>query len=348
MKAVRIHQHGGREQLRFEDVPEPSGAPGEVIVRLQACALNYRDIEGRVGWRGTKRIVMPLPQILGADGAGVVAEVGLGVEGVKTGDEVLLAHVVSCGHCPWCLRGKDHYCRTLVTLGIERPGTYAQYIRVPRANVLLKPPQLSSEEASSLGIVLLTCWPMLVTLGKLEAGEEVLVHAAGSGVGCIAIQMAKALGARVIATASADDKLRRALAIGADEAINYHEQRFVDEVRQLTEGRGVDMVVDVVGGQVLVDSIGALRRGGRLVTCATGSLAGDMLSFSLSEAMAKGISLIFSNLGSKTELLDALKLVAQGRIRPVIHQILPLAEAATAHQILEERRQFGKVVLQIP
>lgn len=348
MKAVRIHEHGGREQLRFEDAPEPSGAPGEVIVRLQACALNYRDIEGRVGWRGTRRIEMPLPQILGADGAGVVVEIGAGVDGVKTGDEVLLAHVVSCGHCPWCLRGQDHYCPTMVTLGIQRPGTYAQHIRVPRANLMPKPPRLSFGEASSLGLALLTCWPMLVTLGKVEAGEEVLVHAAGSGVGSVAVQMAKAFGARVIATAGTEDKCQRALGLGAAEAINYRERCFVDEVLRLTDGRGVDMVVDVVGGQVLVDSIKTLRHGGRLVTCATGSLAGDELLFSLSEAMARGISLIFSSLGSKGELLDALKLVAQGKIRPVIHQTLALEEAGVAHQILEERRPFGKVVLQVP
>ena len=348
MKAVRIHQHGGREQLRFEDVTEPQSCHGEVIVRLKACALNYRDIEGRVGFRGVKKLEMPLPQILGADGAGVVVEVGEGVQGVKIGDEVLLTHVIGCGHCYWCVSGKDHYCPAMRTIGIHRPGTYAQYTRAPRANVIPKPPDLTFEEASCLALVLLTCWPMMVTRGRVQAGEEVLVHAAGSGIGTMAIQIAKAYGARVVTTGGTKAKLQRAIQLGADEVINYREKNFVEEATRLTDGRGVDLVVDPVGGQTLVDSIKTLAQGGRLVTCASGSLAGDTLSFGLSDVREKRVDLIFSFLGSKAELLEALKLVKQGKIKPVIHQILSLEDAAVAHQMLEERQQFGKIVLAIP
>ena len=348
MKAVRIHEHGGREQLRYEEVPEPRAAHGEVVVRLRAAALNYRDIEGRHGWRGKRQIDMPLPQTLGADGAGVVAEVGEGAESVKPGDEVLLTHVLGCGHCPWCLRGMDHFCSSGGSIGITRPGTYAQSIAVPRANVLPKPPNCSFEEASSFALVLLTCWPMIVTRGRIRAGEEVLVHAAGSGIGCMALQIAKAFGCRVIATAGTGAKVERALALGADAAINYREQDFVPEVLRLTDGRGVDMVVDSVGGPILVESLKALARGGRLVSCASGSLAGDVLTFSESLALDRRIDIIFSALGGKADLVEALRLVRQGKVKPVVHAVLPLAEAAQAHQMLEERQQFGKIVLAIP
>lgn len=348
MKAVRIHEHGGREQLRLEEVPEPEPSHGEVVVRLKACALNYRDIQGRLGRRGPKKLKIPLPQILGADGAGFVAQVGEGVAGLKLGDAVLLTHVIGCGYCSWCLAGQDQCCPAKGTLGNELPGTYAQYIKVPRANVIPKPADLTFEEASSFALALITCWPMMITRGRIQAGEEVLVHAAGSGIGSMAIQIAKSFGARVITTASTEAKLQRAVNLGADEVINYTEKKFVEEVLQLTNGRGVDMVVDPVGGQTFVDSIDTLAQRGRLVTCASGSLAGDNLTFGLSKVREKNADLIFSSLGSKGELLEALELVRQKRIKPVIHQVLSLDDVADAHRMLEERRQFGKIILSIP
>ena len=349
MKAVRIHEHGGPETLRYEDIPDPKPpARGEILVRLKAAALNYRDIEGRQGRRGVSGLSMSLPQILGADGAGLVEETGEGVEGARKGDEVILTHIIGCGHCPWCLRGWDHYCSRREQLGIHRPGTYAQYITVPTANVLPKPPNLTFEEASSLALVLLTCWPLLVTRGHITAGEDVLVHAAGSGIGSFSIQIAKALGARVITTTSTDAKCQRALELGADAAINYREKNVVDETLRLTDGRGVDAVVDCIGGQPLVDSVRALAVGGHLLTCASGSLAGDALPLSLAPLRDRRAQIIFSALGSKGELLDSLRLVRQGKVRPVIHQILPLRDAAQAHRMLEAGQQFGKIVLQVP
>lgn len=349
MKAVRIHQHGGPEQLLYEDAPHP-GKPayGEVLVRLNACSLNYRDIEGRMGKRGTSRLMMPLPQILGADGSGVVEEVGEGVGGLKQGDGVLLTHTIGCGHCYWCLSGKDHYCDSREQLGIHRPGTYAQYIKVPRSNVIPKPHNLTFEEASSLALVLLTSWPMIISKGRITASDEVLIHAAGSGIGSISIQIVKALGARVITTAGTAEKCRRALEIGADEAINYREKNSIDEVLRFTNGRGVDAVLDCVGGRTMADSIHALAMGGRLVTCASGSLEGDIVPISNSQARDKRAEIIFSALGSKGDLLDALELVEQGKVKPVIYQVLPLQDAATAHRLMEERQQFGKIVLQVP
>lgn len=348
MKAVRIHQHGGKEQLRYEDAPEPEQADGEVIVRLRACALNYRDLEGRHGWRGAAKIEMPLPQILGADGAGVVVNVGKGVERIKVGDEVLLSFVLSCNHCFWCLSGKDYFCDQFGTIGITRPGTYAQYIRVPQANVVPKPSGLSFEEAASLGLVLHTAWAMMVTRAQLRAVDDVLVHAAGSGVGSAAVQIAKAFGCRVIATVGSEEKLRRARDIGADEVINYRERPFVEEVLRLTAGRGVDLVADVVGGNVLADSTRAMARGGRLVTCASGSLTEEHVKLSLTQVRQNRLDFIFTNFGGKADLLQAIAFVRKGKIRPVIHQVLPLEDAAIAHQMLEERRQFGKIILGIP
>lgn len=348
MKAVRVHKHGGLEELRYEDVPEPRPGRGEVLVRLHAAALNYRDIEGRHGFRGARDIRprITLPLTLGADGAGVVAEVGEEVRAVRPGDEVIITHTLSCGQCASCRRGRDELCTSRGGIGIERPGTYAQYVVVPKTNVLPKPSVLDFQGAATFNMVLITSWPMLVTRGKVRAGEDVLVHAAGSGLGSVAIQIAKAFGARVIATAGSEAKRQRALEIGADEAIPY--EGFVENTLKLTGGRGVDLVVEAVGGKILTESIGALATEGRIVTCASGSLAGEELAFQLTFARERRCSLIFCQFGAKWELAEALELVQRGKIKPVIHAVLPLSEAAAAQRMLEERKHFGKIVLAIP
>jgi NADPH:quinone reductase-like Zn-dependent oxidoreductase len=347
VKAVRIHKHGGPEVLRYESVEDPRPGSGQVLVRLRAAGVNYRDIEGRRGFRGARDIRprITLPLIPGADGAGVVAEIGSDVRDVRVGDEVITTHTLSCGHCGNCLRGRDELCLSRGAVGIERPGTYAEYIVVPRVNVLPKPARLDFEGAATLNMVLITAWPMLVTRGRVTAGEDVLVHAAGSGIGCVSIQIAKAFGARVIATASSEAKRQRALEIGADHAIPY--DGFVENVMRLTGGRGVDLVAEAIGGKTFTDSIGVLATEGRIVTCASGSLAGEELAFHITHARERRCELIFSQFGAKWQLIEALRLVEQGRIEPVVHAVLPLSDASTAQRMLENRKQFGKIVLAI-
>ena len=239
MKATIFRQHGGPEVLEYTDMPDPVIRANEVLVEVKACALNHLDIFIRNGMPG---IEIPLPHILGCDVAGVVREAGELVTWVKPGDEVMVQPGVSCGHCQACLNGQDNLCREYDMIGYRRNGGYAELVAVPGANILPKPTELSWPEAAALPLVTVTAWHMLVTRANVQPGEDVLVHAAGSGVGSIAIQVAKLRGARVITTASTDEKLAKARELGADETINYTRDDWPKEVRRLTERSGVDVV----------------------------------------------------------------------------------------------------------
>src|SRR5215208_192096 len=244
MKAVVFHEHGGPEVLRYEERPEPRIRADEVLVQVKACALNHLDVWTRGGLPG---IEIPLPHILGNDVAGVVREVGELVTWVKPGEEVMVQPGVSCGHCEACLSGQDNLCREYDMIGYRRDGGYAELVAVPGANIIPKPAELSWAEAAALPLVTVTAWHMLVTRAAVQPGEDVLVHAAGSGVGSIAIQIAKLRGARVITTASSDEKLAKARELGADETINYTRDDWPKEVKRLTERKGVDVVVEHTG-----------------------------------------------------------------------------------------------------
>lgn len=250
--------------LEYTDVPDPVIRANEVLVEVKACALNHLDIFVRNGMPG---IEIPLPHILGCDVAGVVREVGELVTWVKPGDEVMVQPGGSCGHCQACLSGQDNLCREYDMIGYRRNGGYAELITVPGVNIIPKPTELSWPEAAALPLVTVTAWHMLVTRANVQPGEDVLVHAAGSGVGSIAIQIAKLRGARVITTASTDEKLAKARELGADETINYTRDDWPKEVRRLTERRGVDVVVEHTGAETWPGSIAALKNNGRLVTC---------------------------------------------------------------------------------
>lgn len=340
MKAIVFTQHGGPEVLHSADVPEPKIGPNDVLVEVRACALNHLDVFVR---RGLPNITIPLPHILGDDIAGVVREVGEFAKWIHPGDEVMLQPGVSCGHCRHCLAGQDNLCRDYDILGYRRDGGYAQFIVVPAVNVIPKPPHLTWEEAAALPLVTLTAWHMLVTRANVQPGEDVLVHAAGSGVGSVAIQIAKLRGARVITTASSDAKLAKAKELGADETIDYSQEKWPTQVKRLTAGRGVDVVFEHTGTQTWSGSIASLANNGRLVTC--GATSGFDGHTDIRQIFYRHLTILGSFMGSKAELLQAIKFITTGAIRAVVDRTLPLAEARHAHELIEDRAQFGKVVL---
>ena len=340
MKAAIFQQHGGPEVLEYADVPDPRIRANEVLVAVKACALNHLDLFARGGLPG---IEIPLPHILGNDIAGVVREVGELVTWVKPGDEVMVQPGVSCGHCEACLTGQDNLCREYDIIGYRRNGGYAELVAVPGVNIVPKPAELSWEEAAALPLVTITAWHMLVTRANVQPGEDVLVHAAGSGVGSIAIQIAKLRGARVITTASSDEKLAKARDLGADETINYTRDDWPKEVRRLTNKKGVDVVVEHTGAATWPGSISSLKNNGRLVPC--GATSGFDARTDLRQVFYRHLSLLGSFMGSKGELLEALKFVREGKIRAVVDRVLPLSEARQAHELIEDRAQFGKIVL---
>lgn len=340
MKAVIFRQHGGPDVLEYADVPEPRIRANEVLVQVKACALNHLDIWARGGLRG---IEIPLPHILGNDVAGVVKEAGELVTWVNAGDEVMVQPGVSCGHCEACLSGHDNFCPEYDIIGYRRDGGYAEFIAVPGVNIIPKPAKLSWEEAAALPLVTVTAWHMLVTRANVQPGETVLVHAAGSGVGSIAIQVAKLRGARVITTASTDEKLAHARELGADGTVNYTGSDWPREVRRLTGRKGVDVVVEHTGAATWPGSIATLKHNGRLVTC--GATSGYDAQTDLRQVFYRHLNILGSFMGSKAELLEAMKFVEQGRIRAVVDRVLPLSEARQAHELIENRAQFGKIVL---
>jgi len=340
MKAVVINKHGGPEVLELTELPDPIINENEVLVRVKACALNHLDVWVR---RGLKGVEFPMPHVLGCDIAGVVESVGRLVKNTRPGDEVLLSPGVSCMHCEYCLSERDNQCASYDILGYRANGGYAEYVKAPSVNVLPKPKNLSFEEASSIPLVFLTAWHMLVERVNLRPGETLLVHAAGSGVGSAAIQIGKLLGARVIATAGANAKLDKARSLGADETINYETEDFLDAVRRLTGKRGVDVVFEHTGEGTWDKSIRSLTRGGRLVTC--GATSGFNGKLDIRYLFSRQISLVGSYMGSKKELIEVIKFFEDGRLKPVVDRVLALEQAADAHRAIEDRAQFGKVVL---
>ncbi|HEX8180930.1 MAG TPA: zinc-binding dehydrogenase [Pyrinomonadaceae bacterium] len=340
MKAVVFHEHGGPGVLRYEARPEPQIRANEVLVEVRACALNHLDVWARGGLPG---IEIPLPHILGNDVAGVVRAAGELVDWVQAGDEVMLQPGVSCGHCLECLSGRDNLCPQYDIIGYRRDGGYAELVAAPGVNVIRKPAGLSWAEAAALPLVTVTAWHMLVTRAQVQPGEDVLIHAAGSGVGSIGIQIARLRGARVIATAGSDEKLAQARALGADEVVNYTNPDWPREVRRLTARRGVDVVFEHTGAETWPGSIQVLAKDGRLVTC--GATSGYDARTDLRQVFYRHLNLLGSFMGSKAELLAALKFVERGQIRAVVAETMPLAEARRAHEQMQNRAQFGKLVL---
>jgi len=342
MRAVVMRARGGPEVLEVADLPVPEPGPKEVRVRLKAAALNHLDVWVRKGVASPK---LPLPHVLGADGSGVVDAVGPGVEVFAPGDEVVINPGLSCGRCERCLAGEDNLCPRYQILGEHRHGTYAEYVVLPEANLAPKPKNLSFEEAAAIPLTFLTAWQMVVDKLGVRPGDDVLVMAAGSGVSVAAIQIAKLFGARVIATAGSEDKLRRAKALGADETVNYTHPDWPKEVRRLTGGKGADKVVDHTGALYFEGVIKATANGGRIAIAGASSGYEGTLPFA--HVFYRQLSILGSTMASKSRLFPILRFVEEGKLKPVVGQVLPLEAAAEGHRLLEERRVFGKVVLQV-
>jgi NADPH:quinone reductase-like Zn-dependent oxidoreductase len=341
MKAVRFHAHGGPEVLRYEDAPDPHLSPGDVLVRVRACALNHLDIWER---RGLERIPIPLPHISGSDVAGEV--VASAASDVTNGRRVLLQPGISCGRCAACLSGRDNECGQYEVLGYRNhAGGYAELVKVPVQNLVSIPDDIDFVHAAAFPLTFLTAWHMLMTRARLRRGEDVLVLAAGSGVGQAAVQIAFLHGARVFATAGSDEKLERARALGAYEVIHHHKQDVADEIKRLTNRRGVDIVIEHVGEATWAKSVRSLARNGRLVTC--GATTGWNAGIDLRALFAKRLSILGSYMGTKGDLLRAARFFFSGQLNPVIDRTYPLAGAAEAQRRLEESRQFGKIVLEV-
>jgi NADPH:quinone reductase-like Zn-dependent oxidoreductase len=340
MNAIVLREHGGPEVLRAEVLPRPEPGPGEVRVHIAAVAVNHLDLWVR---RGGPAFHLQYPHRLGSDIAGTVDAVGPGVADVTVGTKVVVQPGLSCGRCASCLGGHDNLCRHYKILGENTQGGYAEYIVVPRVNLAPYPGDLSFAEAAASLLTFLTAWQMVVHKARAAPGDTIVVQGAGSGVGVAAVQIAKLYGARVIATAGSDDKLARARDLGADETLNYRNVEIGAEIRRLTDKRGADAVIEHVGGDTFVASLRAVRNGGRIVTC--GATSGFTPAIDLRHIFFRQIEVLGSTMGSKADLLAVLGHVAAGRLRPVVHAVLPLAEAADAHRLLEARAAFGKIVL---
>jgi len=341
-EAVVLRAHGGPEVLSRETIDLREPGPREVCVRVRAVALNHLDIWVR---RGMPNLKLSYPHRLGSDIAGEIESVGPGSSGASPGDRVVVSPGVSCGVCERCLSGRDNLCRRYGILGEHTSGGYSRHVVVPDANVLPYPGSLPFTEAAAVPLAFLTAWQMVVDKGRVRPGQTVLVQAAGSGVSSAAIQIAKLHGARVIATAGTDAKGERARALGADDVINYSSQDFVAEAKRLTGKRGVDLVVEHVGGEVMARSVLATAAGGRIVTC--GATAGYEPKIDLRHVFFRQIEILGSTMGSKGSLFGILEHVKAGRLRPVVDRVMPLWDAAEAHRVLEARAAFGKVVLEV-
>jgi len=341
MKAILLQEHGGPEKLIFSEFETPHPGPGEVQVNLKAAALNRLDLWTRNGYPGLKIVY---PYILGGDGAGVVTAIGEGVTRFAIGDRVVINGTLSCGMCDACLAGEDNLCRVGGVLGETAVrGTYAEYIVLPERQLLKIPDHLSFEDAAAASLVFMTAYHSLITKGRLKPGETVLVLGAGGGANTAYIQLAKLIGATVYVVGSSDEKLAKAEELGADFTINRHAEDWGKAVFQMTEKRGVDVVVDNVGQATWASSLRALARGGRMLV--VGNTSGYEIRIDSRYIFGKHVSIIGSSMAPQADFRRVMGLLFARKVRPVVGAVLPLEEASKAHEILEQGEVFGKIVL---
>jgi NADPH:quinone reductase-like Zn-dependent oxidoreductase len=343
VKSARIHAHGGLDQIVVDDFDVREPGPDEVRVSVRAAALNHLDLFVLGGIPG---IDMPLPHVLGADGAGVVESVGAEVEGVAVGDEVVLNPGLWCGRCPNCLAGEQSMCPRYELLGEHLDGTFAEAIVTPAQNCYPKPERLSWEQAGSFALATLTAWRMVVRNAAVGPGQTVLIHGVGGGVSLVAMQLALAAGAEVFVTSHSDDKLARAADLGAHQCWNYGEVEIAREVRKVTGKVGVDVVVDNVGQATFADSIKACRKGGVIVTC--GGTSGPKLPVDVRYLFWNHIRIMGSTMGNEVDFRRMLAAVGSGAIDPVVDSVFELADTVKAFERLEAAEQFGKVAVRLP
>lgn len=340
MRAALFRKHGGPEVLEVAQVPDPVPGQGEVLVRVKAAALNHLDLWVRDGWEGLQ---LPLPHIGGSDIAGVVDQLGPGVQGWKAGDRVAVNPSLSCGACDMCRVGEDSLCKEYRILGEHTSGGFAELVKVPAANLVRIPEGFKFETAAAAPLASMTAWRATITRGRLRAGETFLVIGGGGGVATYAIQIGKLAGARVIATTGSDEKAKRLRELGADEVVNYKTENWGKRVWELTGKRGADLVFDSVGKATFATSIRCAARGGRIVSC--GGTTGQQWELDIRPVYWRGIDILGSTMANRAETETVLGLVWQGKLRPVVDRVLPLDRLREAHEMLERSEQFGKVVL---
>jgi NADPH:quinone reductase-like Zn-dependent oxidoreductase len=343
LRAVRLHAYGGIDKLTYEEADDPDlRSPRDAIVRLKAASVNHLDILIR---RGLGPAPVSLPHIFGSDGAGIIDAVGAEVSNVKAGDAVCLYPASSCGDCEFCNAQREHLCRRRSLLGEGENGTYAEYVRVAARNCYPIPEGLSFEEAAAFPLVYVTAWRMLINDAELKPGESVLILGAGGGIATAALRLAAAIGAYIIVTSRSEAKLAMAKKFGAEHGINYQATDFAKEVRSLTDKRGVDVVVDCIGGEGWGKSLAALARGGRLVTCA--ATAGANPQTDLRRLFWNHLKIFGAMAGTHEEFRQLLNFMAVTRTKPIIDQVFSLQDAAKAQQRLEQGKQFGKIILRM-
>ena len=341
MKAILFEQHGGPEVLQYRDFPAPEPGPGQVQVQIHAAAMNRLDVWVRNGWPGIR---LEYPHIPGADGAGIVSAIGPGVTSCRTGDRVVINPNLSDGTCEFCRAGQDNLCVRWALLGETVRGTYAQYVVMPDRNVLALPPDFPFDQAAAASLVFLTAWHSLITRGKLQPGESILIVGAGGGVNIASLQIAKYVGAKVLVVGSNRAKLKRAEELGADELIDRSvDADWSKPVYQLTGRRGVDVVVDNVGAGTLPLSLRAARKGGRILT--VGNTGGPKFEFDNRYMFTKHLTYIGSTMGTQADFMQVMSLIFAGRLRPVIDETFALRDARRAHEHMERGEFFGKIIL---
>lgn len=342
MKAIVFHEHGGLDVLQLADLPTPQPGPGEVLIELKAAALNHVDLIVRRGWPG---LSLEFPHIPGADGAGVVTRLGDGVQSVSVGGRVVINANLSCGRCGYCLAGKDNLCEEWELLGETVSGTYAEYIAISELNVLPIPDHISFAEAAASSLVFQTAWHSLITRGRLQAGETVLIVGASGGVNTASIQVAKLAGAEVFVVGSSEEKLELARSLGADHLVDRSAVSNWSKAAYLASGKvGFDVVVDNVGQATLPSSLRAARRGGRILT--VGNTSGPKVELDNRYVFGKHLSILGSTMGPRADFQRAMEMVFAGKLHAVIGARFPWTEARVAQELLDKGQQMGKVVLE--
>jgi NADPH:quinone reductase-like Zn-dependent oxidoreductase len=344
MRALIIDAHGGLEQVHYrDDVAEPQiAASTDVRVRLAAAALNHLDLFVVGGIPGVK--IAP-GWVLGGDGVGIIESIGTAVTSVKEGDRVVINPGVSCHACEYCLAGEHSLCVKYGLLGEHRAGTFAEYVVVPARNVRRVPAGIADAQAAAFTLATITAWRMVVTRAQVCPGENVLIQGIGGGVAIAALQIAKARGARVWVTSASETKLARAVALGADETLNYATMDVAREIRTRTNKRGVDVVIDSAGVASWTQSLGALGKRGRLVTC--GASTGAIVETDLRRLFWNQWTLMGSTMGNEAEFEAIVAELAAGRLLPPIDSVMPLTDGRAAFERLMHKEQFGKIVLEI-
>ncbi len=342
MKALVFEEHGGIDNLKVKDVPEPKIKKNEVLIKIKRAAFNHLDLFVLRGWKGLE---VSFPHICGADGTGKVVDVGEEVKNFKVGDEILINPGISCMSCSFCLKGEHSLCKSFGILGEQFPGTFAEFLAIPYYNLTLAPEHLNEEERAALPLTFLTAHRMLRSKAKIKAGDLILIHGISSGVSLACLLLAKVSGCKVIVTSSKEESLEKAIKFGADYKINYKKENVLKRVMEITSGEGVDFVVDSVGRETWLTSLKILKKGGAILTC--GATSGPNPEEEIRLIFWKQISIYGSTMSSISEFQEMVKIVKENKIKPIIDSVFPLEEGREGYKKLEEGKHFGKIVLSL-